>query len=68
MALVKIELEMSEEEWAEVANALDTKSLRVSNGEYGPEYIPGTDAAWAACLDSAHTKVTEALQKRGVPW
>ena len=68
MALVKLELEMSEEEWAELAYALETKAKRVADGEYGPEHIPGANKAWAACLDGIYVKVTSVLTSKNVPW
>lgn len=64
----EITINLTEEEWSEVANAVDTKLARVRRGDYGPEDNPGDDEKWALTLQSALGKISTALDAADVTW
>jgi hypothetical protein len=59
---MKIEIDLSEEEWAEVYYALDSKAAGVADGRYG------TSPEWHQTLVAIRRKVAEALSEKGVSY
>ena len=41
-------INLTQEDWCEIYYALETKSLALRQGKYGPEDEPGQDAEWIA--------------------
>ena len=59
---VEVKLTLTEAEWAEVANALQTKISLVAAGDYGIDV--GKD--WVRQLRSAYNKLTKRLKAEGI--
>ncbi len=45
-------ISLTREDWSEIYNALETKSLALRQGKYRPEDTPGQDAEWIAHLEA----------------
>jgi len=43
---------LTREDWCEIYNALETKSLALREGKYSPEDRQGQDAEWIADIDA----------------
>lgn len=64
-----IPLRLSDDEWCELANALETKIALIERGDYGDgEENKGDDETWIATLRAAYNKIADELQKRGIPY
>jgi hypothetical protein len=50
-------ISLTQEDWAEIYYALDTKSLALRRGDYAPEDEPGEDARWVAHLEAIKEKI-----------
>lgn len=66
--MVKIELELSESQWCELANAVGSKIALVRNNAYGELDDDHDPEAWARELESVYNRIADELQKRGVPY
>lgn len=45
-------ISLTQEDWAEIYYALETKSLALRRGEYRPEDRPSQDAEWIAHIEA----------------
>ena len=45
-------ISLTREDWSEIYYALETKSLALRQGRYGPEDKPGQDAEWIAHIEA----------------
>ncbi|MGP0085628.1 MAG: hypothetical protein ACLP0B_18695 [Steroidobacteraceae bacterium] len=45
-------IRLTREDWSEIYYALETKSLALRQGEYGPEDEPGQDVGWITHLEA----------------
>lgn len=50
-------INLTQEDWAEIYYALETKSLAIRQGRYNPEDSLGQNVAWAAHLDALLEKI-----------
>jgi hypothetical protein len=50
-------INLTQEDWAEIYYALETKSLAVRQGKYNPEDSPGQNAEWITHLDALIEKI-----------
>lgn len=48
---------LTRKDWSEIYYALETKSLALRQGKYGPEDKPGQDAAWIAHIEAVRTTI-----------
>lgn len=64
----KLTLELTEEEWMEVANAVYTKQCAVERGDYGASGADCDIGKWIRTLKSAHEKLVKALDDNKIPW
>lgn len=58
---MKITLDLTEDQWSELFHAVETKALRVSEGEYGED-----EENWGETLDNLRDNVGRALDEKGV--
>ena len=71
---IKITLALTEVQWAEVASALNTKAIDISQGRYDfPNRLDDDEDAqallsWAKTLNEAEDVIEKALKKAGVTW
>ena len=65
---VTIELTLTEEEWCELANALESKTRLIERGDYGEGEKEGDNEEWVAMLGSTLDKVAKELKAKGVSW
>ena len=57
---------LTDEEWLELTNALETKISCVENGDYDGE---ASDIdPWLVTLRNTYNKITETLHRRGIPY
>ena len=45
-------ISLTRQDWSEIYYALETKSLALKQGAYGPEDEPGKDAEWIAHIEA----------------
>ena len=60
---------LTREDWCEIYCALETKSLALRQGRYGPEDEPGQDAEWIAHIEAVKQAIGPdgaAAAQRGV--
>ena len=50
-------ISLTREDWSEIYYALESKSLALQQGKYGPEDEPGQDTEWIAHLDAIREKI-----------
>jgi hypothetical protein len=50
-------IKLTQEDWAEIYYALDTKTLAVRRGDYGPEDVLSRDAAWIAHREAIKERI-----------
>jgi hypothetical protein len=50
-------INLTQEDWAEIYYALETKSLVIRQGRYDPADSPGQNIAWIAHLDALLEKI-----------
>jgi hypothetical protein len=67
---MKIELDLNESQWCELANAVASKSTLVRRGDYGDrDPDEGFDPeAWARELDEVYEHVALKLEERGMAY
>jgi len=66
---ITIKLELTDEEWAELANAIDSKIRLIERGDYGGgEEADGEDEQWITTLNRILDAVTDELDERDIPW
>lgn len=64
----ELTIDMSEAEWCETANALESKARLIERGDYGEGDEPGKNEKWLRDLRGALTKIDAALHAAGIPW
>ena len=64
---MKLTLDLTEDEWAEIPAALETKIHWIKDGD-DEARISSRDAQWVATLRSAFEKITNKMQLEGIPW
>ncbi len=50
-------ISLTREDWSEIYYALETKSLALRQGKYGPEDEPGQDAEWINHIEAVIEKI-----------
>jgi hypothetical protein len=50
-------ISLTREDWSEIYYALETKSLALRQGKYGPEDEPGQDAEWIDHIEAVRGKI-----------
>ncbi len=62
---MKIELDLTEEEWTELVEAVASKAVLVRSGHYGDfDPLDGFDPDhWAAQLEALHRKLSDRLER-----
>jgi len=66
--LVTIKLSLTEDEWCEVANAVESKMRLIEQGDYGEGEAPEDNEKWVKTLTGAMGKIETALQENSVTW
>jgi len=64
----ELTIDMSETEWRETINAIESKIRLIERGDYGEGDEPGDNEKWLRDLRGALTKMDVALQIAGIPW
>jgi len=65
---VTLELTLTRAEWAEVANAVESKACLIERGDYGEREGLSDNPIWIAVLRAALGKITEVFENNGVSW
>lgn len=68
MKTIEIKLALTEEEWAELANAVQSKLNLVRRGDYGDGEEPGDNESWAATLGRVLEHVVGKIEEQGLAW
>lgn len=63
-----ITLSLTEEEWSELANAVQSKIILIDRGDYGVGEEHGGNERWAATLTRVLDHVAEKLEEKGLAW
>ena len=63
---MKIEIDLTERQWAELVSAVVAKRDRVADGVYDLDEVHDLDDNWVVELDTIYRVVTAALDDKGV--
>ena len=65
---VTLTITMSDTQWAEVANSLESKARLVKRGDYGEGENAGDNEKWVIDLKAALNVISTEMEKKGVSW
>ena len=65
---IEIKLTLTETQWSELANALNSKIILIERGDYGEGESDGDNERWVAVLQRVLDHAVTKIKEKGIAW